>query len=473
LAERVQRQQAALLEIGREWRRYQTDVELAIRAITETAVTALDVERASVWLLDDAGERLLCEDLYERRAQRHSKGLELRAEQYPSYFAALRSNEVIAASDAQSDARTREFCSSYLKPLGIGAMLDAPVHSSRGVLGVLCHEHVGAPREFPVDEQNTANHLAHLVSLALAFRQRRSAESELAASVSLLRTTMESIGEAILAVDRRGSVVTYNQQLIELWQLPLALLGPAGDGGPRLRHIAEQTTQPEEFLRRARAIFNEPESEFTELIELRDGRSVERTSRPHRLESEVIGRVWSYRDVTHLRQMEAALRESEARLLELASRDALTGLFNRRTLSEQLQHEVARGRRSGREFSVAMLDLDYFKRINDTFGHQTGDLVLQAFSHDLTHRLRKTDVIGRWGGEEFLLILPETKRDQAFDLLDGIREHVARERTVVPSFTISAGIAEFPADGTDVQALVAVADARMYEAKRTGRNLVV
>jgi diguanylate cyclase (GGDEF)-like protein len=472
LPTRVQRQQEALLAIGRGWRRYESDLGGALRAITETAVAALNVERASVWLLDEERTKIVCEDLFEREPSRHSRGIELRAEDYPSYFLALGSEEVIAAGDAHHDPRTSEFSESYLGPLGIGAMMDAPIRSGGRVVGVLCHEHVGGKREFFADEQNTANYLASLVSLALELRRRLTSEQELAESLSLLRAAFEATGEGILAVDVRGGVIAHNQRFVEMWSVPAELLQDSGDGGPRLSFLGEKTLDPEGFVTRAREIFGEPEAESIDLIELRDGRSIERTSRPQWLGGEVIGRVWSYRDVTHLRRMEAALRTSEAQLRELANRDALTGLYNRRHLHQRLSDEIARAARSERGFSLAMMDLDHFKRVNDEHGHQTGDQVLQAFAQDLIGRVRKTDCVGRWGGEEFLLILPETDRARALKLLEELRVFVSRERADLPHFTVSIGVAEFPADGREALPLVAAADSRLYEAKHAGRDCV-
>lgn len=470
---RLTRQHEALLSIGRDWRRYEADVGAAIRAITETAAEALAIERASVWLLDPDGSKLVCKDLYERGPRRHSSGTELLAQDYPAYFAALEREEVIAAVDAHTDPRTREFSESYLGPMGIGAMLDAPIRLAGRAVGVLCHEHVGGPRELFVDEQNTATYLGSLVSLALEFGKRRESEAKLARSLSLLQAAFEATGEAILAVDSNGAVTAYNLAAVELWQLTPELLGPEGDRGRRIAHIASQTLEPELFVQRAREVFGDPDQESVDLVQLRDGRVIERTSRPQRHEGRVIGRVWSYRDVTEKKRTEDALRASEAALRELAIRDSLTGLYNRRRVHERLVDELTRAKRTGRPFTVALADLDRFKRINDEHGHQVGDQVLRVFAEEVRGRLRGSDIVGRYGGEEFLIVLPETAREAAIHLLDEIRMRTSREREGLPAFTVSIGVAEYPEDGSTCEALIGVADKRLYAAKRLGRNRVV
>jgi diguanylate cyclase (GGDEF)-like protein/PAS domain S-box-containing protein len=472
LTARLQRQQAALLSIARSWKNYESDVDVALRAITETAADALDIDRVSVWLLGDDPSTLVCEDLFDRRQAQHSEGLVLRAQEYPAYFTALQTEEVIAADNAHQDQRTREFSASYLTPLGIGAMLDAPIRVAGRVRGVVCHEHVGGPREFQIDEQNAASYLASLASLTLEFRRRTQMELELAHSLSLLRAAFEATGEAILAVDQNGSVVEHNRRFIEMWQIPEELLGKAGDGGPRLEFLGRQTKDPAGFVRRARELSTERTTESLDQLDLLDGRTIERTGRPQWLNGEVIGRVWSYRDISKSKRVEEALRESEARQREIANHDGLTGLHNRRHILERLNEEVARSERTLERFSVAMLDLDHFKQVNDEHGHVVGDDVLRTFARELTARLRKTDRAGRYGGEEFLIVLPHTRVAGARQLVEDVREHVARKRENMPHFTVSAGVAEYPGDATEVTRLIEVADERLYQAKREGRNRV-
>lgn len=447
-------------------------MEVALRAITETAADALDIDRVSVWLIDEGRQKLVCEDMFDRRHAEHSEGTVLESHQYPAYFAALETEEVIAADNAHIDVRTREFSASYLTPLGIGAMLDAPIRVAGSVRGVVCHEHVGGPREFQIDEQNAASYLASLASLTLEFRRRTQTELELAHSLSLLRAAFEATGEAILAVDENGSVVDHNHRFIDMWQIPPALLGKAGDGGPRLEFLGKQTTDPEGFVARARALSSDRTTESLDQMELLDGRTIERTGRPQWLNGQVIGRVWSYRDITNSKRVEEALRKSEAQQREIANQDGLTGLFNRRHILERLDEEIARSERTLERFSIAMLDLDHFKQINDQHGHIVGDDVLRVFTRDVTTRLRRTDRAGRYGGEEFLLILPHTRLDGARGLVDEVRQHVARKREDLPRFTVSAGVAEYPKDATDATRLIEVADARLYQAKHEGRDRV-
>ena len=215
-AARLERQQGALLQLSRRWRWYESDLDKAVAAVVEAATVALAIERASVWFYNEEQDAILCHDLYEATPRRHSRGTLLHARDHAAYFEAMRAEEVIAASDAHADPRTAGFSGSYLTPLGIGAMLDAPVRFGGRAVGVLCNEHVGGTRHFSTDEQNTATYLANLVSLAYEFQRRALSDHERAHALSLLRAAFEATGAGILAVDRSGAVNAYNQQFLEL-----------------------------------------------------------------------------------------------------------------------------------------------------------------------------------------------------------------------------------------------------------------
>jgi diguanylate cyclase (GGDEF)-like protein len=174
---------------------------------------------------------------------------------------------------------------------------------------------------------------------------------------------------------------------------------------------------------------------------------------------------------------EVALRAERGRALRrLMVRDGLTGLLNHTTLMSQLDLEVARAVRRKSALSFAMIDIDHFKKVNDTYGHPTGDRVLRALSRVLTQRLRSTDIVGRYGGEEFGLVLLDSPGPAAYDVLDDLRTRFAAlpHRAGDGEFTVtfSVGLAALPPHG-DATLLRDVADRALYQAKHQGRNRIV
>jgi diguanylate cyclase (GGDEF)-like protein len=160
-------------------------------------------------------------------------------------------------------------------------------------------------------------------------------------------------------------------------------------------------------------------------------------------------------------------------LQHLASTDPLTGLANRRGGEKHIANEISRAKRERRPLSCVLLDIDRFKQVNDTYGHQAGDQVLRDISALLRRTVRAYDILVRWGGEEFLMVLPGVNLDTARMLADRVRVAVERLRTHgLGPVTISAGTARFESD-YDFAAALKTADQRLYEAKKTGRNRVV
>jgi diguanylate cyclase (GGDEF)-like protein len=188
--------------------------------------------------------------------------------------------------------------------------------------------------------------------------------------------------------------------------------------------------------------------------------------------------------VTRLRQARgelaaanAALSEKNQELQKLSITDALTGLNNRRHLTETLAMEVARGRRLGDRFAVLMIDIDHFKEYNDRYGHLAGDALLSRLAGIFRSAIRDIDYAARYGGEEFLLLLHGAAPEDAARVAERIRMVVAAESFGEPAaptrVTISVGVASFPVHGDASEPLVASADAALYEAKRGGRDRVV
>lgn len=197
------------------------------------------------------------------------------------------------------------------------------------------------------------------------------------------------------------------------------------------------------------------------------------------------------RNVSERKAADLALRETnrqlqfrideigrlQSALQELAVRDSLTGLYNRRYLDETLEREVSRARREGVALSLVMLDIDHFKRINDTYGHQVGDEALRLLAKSLLADVRAEDMVCRYGGEEFLILLPSMPLEAALVRAEVWREGVASLSlalgTLQIGITISLGVSAYPEHGKSPDDLTRCADQALYQAKREGRNRVV
>jgi diguanylate cyclase (GGDEF)-like protein/PAS domain S-box-containing protein len=196
------------------------------------------------------------------------------------------------------------------------------------------------------------------------------------------------------------------------------------------------------------------------------------------------------RDITQRKEFEALQDESrkeleqkllqiselQLRLQEQVIRDPLSGLFNRRYLDETLPRELSRAKREGYPLAVVMIDLDHFKQVNDTYGHAAGDEVLKALAALLKKSARESDIVCRYGGEEFLVALPRMSPDQALQRVEAWRLELAdtsiQHGDLKMQVTLSAGVAGFPDHGADIDSLLSHADEALYRAKHAGRNRV-
>ncbi|MCU1658356.1 MAG: hypothetical protein JWO57_3012 [Pseudonocardiales bacterium] len=188
---------------------------------------------------------------------------------------------------------------------------------------------------------------------------------------------------------------------------------------------------------------------------------------------ELLARVAS---AVHVKKLQDALHERNAELDRMSRTDALTGLYNRRHLDDELRRSHEDARRHDAPLCLLLLDIDHFKNVNDTYGHPAGDLVLGAFAQRLREQLRAGDIAGRWGGEEFLIIMPRTDPAGAFEVAERIRTCTGATPVTsvdghVMKVTVSGGLACGPGDTAD--AAVHLADTSLYQAKAAGRNQIV
>ncbi|MGL5065134.1 MAG: EAL domain-containing protein [Microcoleus sp.] len=437
---------------------------------------------------------------------------------------------------------------------------------------------------------------ASILVTAFDISDRKQAELELAASISLLKATIESTADGILAVDSQGKIISFNHKFAQMWQVPDFLLD-ARDNNQVWGFAIEQLKYPESFLKSTKELFDRPEVESYDIVEFKDGRIFERLSLPQCTGGKITGRVFSFRDVTERLRSEEELRKSEERfhLLTRATNDAvwdfnllkneywlseefdkvfgyklkedraielavwrqnihpeerervvasfnaamagdaqcwseeysfrradggyvfvldrgyiirndsgkavraigtmmditqrkqaeeiiryqavydqLTGLPNRLLFNDRLSAALTAAKKNQKMLAVMFLDLDRFKKINDTLGHAAGDRLLESFAGRIGDTLRSTDTVARWGGDEFTVLLPdihslEDAIKTAQRILDNLKPafKLDEQRLHVSS---SIGIALYPDDGEDAETLVKNADAALYRAKERGRN---
>jgi diguanylate cyclase (GGDEF)-like protein/PAS domain S-box-containing protein len=184
------------------------------------------------------------------------------------------------------------------------------------------------------------------------------------------------------------------------------------------------------------------------------------------------------RDITERKQVQDALIKSEATLREQSVRDGLTGLFNRRYMEETLRREINRAARKNYTLGVMMLDIDYFKTINDSYGHIAGDMVLREFSKMISRNIREEDIACRYGGDEFIIVLPDTSLnvtcERAEQLIANTKNmQLQFEEKFIGELSISIGISIFPENGISKADILRSADMALFSAKKEGRGRMV
>jgi diguanylate cyclase (GGDEF)-like protein len=288
----------------------------------------------------------------------------------------------------------------------------------------------------------------------------------------------EKLGDGVLVLDPAGRLVDLNMMAQRFLQLDDTAYGrDVRELIPEWRELAASVEDPATELHLEFQSRVDPEAFYdVSIIPLLDSRGRRN------------GTILSLRDISERKQIELELHRMNLRLRkqvqkisnlheelrEQAVRDALTGLYNRRYLDETLEREFSRARRGGYSISVIMMDVDRFKKVNDTYGHKAGDRVLRELGEIIRLHVRSGDIPCRFGGEEFVIVMPETSLEIAFQRAEQIRNqfHSARffkgEQAIVPG--LSLGIAAYPAHGRSEEKVLHAADVAMYTAKSFGGN---
>ncbi|MDD5388241.1 MAG: diguanylate cyclase [Gallionellaceae bacterium] len=330
----------------------------------------------------------------------------------------------------------------------------------------------GAGRQFPVHLTVTPIHQAgKTVGVVLAFlgiSERKRAEHALAESEAKYRRLHESMTDAFVMVDMGGHILESNRAYQEM----------LGYTAEELKQYTYIDLTPEKWhFEGARLVADRIvplgySDVYEKEYQHKDGHVFPVELRTFLLRDEhgVPNAMWSIvRDITKRKQV-------EAEMIHLATTDPLTGVANRRRFLDQMELELARFQRYGEPTSLLIIDIDYFKRVNDSYGHAVGDSVLCHLASLANALLRRNDLFGRLGGEEFGILLPATRADGAAEFAERLRLYVsdnpAQVDQVSIAFTISIGVTEFNAGDDHPDHVLARADTALYRAKENGRNRV-
>lgn len=269
----------------------------------------------------------------------------------------------------------------------------------------------------------------------------KEAKKSLERANAFLQAALDSTAEGVLGIDEHGYITYYNKRYLEMWRVPEAILAAQSDD-TLMQHVLKQLKEPQRFHEQTRDVYSDSEGEFNDVFELFDGRVIERASRLQRIGETVIGRVWSFRDITARYRVEETLQDANRKLatrvaerttaLERANRkltqlnkqllystlhDSLTGLANRTLFTNHLRQAIERYKsRDNYGFSVLFLDFDRFKIVNDSLGHTVGDKLLVQIAERLLRSVRPEDTVARLGGDEFVILL-----DNVLGVEDSIR----------------------------------------------------
>ena len=353
---------------------------------------------------------------------------------------------------------------AFFETGGVKSLLAVPVFVEDRWWGLIGVEDCGGERDWLAAEIDVVKILAQLIGAAASRTHRPQAPD---VSHALLSTAIECMPDAMLIVDENARIISFNRRFVDLWAIPRQLLD-VRDDEPVLSLVASRMRDEADFLARVRFLYAHPEQEGHDELETKDGRIIDRHSVPlYGERRSYLGRIWFFCDIS-------VRKAAEHRMAAQARTDAVTGLPNRVAFIERLRLAFARARRGDNPFAVLYLDLDRFKDVNDTLGHPAGDALLKAVAVRLRSCVRETDLVARFGGDEFAVLQDHMPNIAAVETLaakicktlafpvsiDGNQIHATASVGVVPSHD----------EIDDPEVMMTKADLALYRAKHEGRN---
>ncbi len=447
-----------------------TDLAVAFHKVLECIGRTTGVDRVHLLTIDPADpsddghiiahQLWAAPDVPTPEAFKNGTGRSLASAGLKSWATRLRRGETIAGHTADFEAPVRRF----FELGGVKSAVAVPVCVDTRWWGFIGFDSCQERREWLSTEIDTLNILAEMIGATVA---RAHGRQDLIDANVLLTTTIECSPDAILVVDQNQHILTFNQRFVDLWRVPKELVD-ARDDDPVLDFVASRIRNKREFLARVRFLNAHPEIESHEEIETRDGRIIDRNSVSlYNPQEQHLGRIWFFRDISER-------KSAEQKMVELARTDSLTGLPNRIAFLERLQLAFARTKRGHGPFAVLYLDLDHFKDVNDTLGHPAGDELLKAVADRLRGCVRETDMVARFGGDEFAVLQDEVTDVGSAEMLAAkICQAIAIPLSIDGNLlhtTVSIGVVPCREDIDSPDAMLMKADLALYQAKDRGRD---
>ncbi|KPY98587.1 GAF/PAS/GGDEF/EAL domain protein [Pseudomonas syringae pv. aptata] len=455
--ERVRAQQDLILRLTRH--RYTTANTLleAAELITKSACDIYDVDHVSIWNLND--KRLEPITDYSRETGDYQSRTPVDISPYPTYLQALNTSRAIDASNIQTDPRTCEMA-KILNPGETRAVLDASIRIDGQVIGVLCLEQSGSTREWQSDEIAFAGELADQFAQVINNHNRRAATNAL----HLFQRAVEQSANAFLLVNCNGVVEYVNPSFTAITQYSSEeVSGHKLSELPALENLNQLLLEANSSLTNSNSWQGEFKSRRKNLEPYWGQLSISKVYGDNRELTHYIG---IYEDITQSKL-------AQQRIERLAYTDNLTNLGNRPAFIRNLDERFARD--TDTPMSLLLVDIDNFKRINDSLGHQTGDKLLISLARRLRNTLSPSDVLARFASNEFAVLIDNTDQEAgqatATQVLATLDKPMFVDNQLI-SVTGSVGLACAPLHGRDPQTLMKNAGLALHKAKANGKHQV-